>query len=216
MSAKPSDYFLGALEFFGVLGPGALFTYAALKLSPGTPLEQHVQLVGGGTEGWVVFFAVAFVIGWAIQPPSHVLNWLYDHTYREWKRMQPDDLLKFAEAEVRKSVPNMAKRVSVYRWAEVEVTYRDRNAAGDIALNQGVSKLFRGLTLFCLLACGLVFFRGELWLGCGFLLGAFICFLVFAGRRWHATCLVYQRFKAIREADQAEPVAAPDRPRDVR
>jgi hypothetical protein len=199
MSLKPTDYYIGAFEFFGVLLPGALLTYFALKLSPGTPLEPHVKLVGGGTEGWAVFLVVSFIIGWAIQPPAHILNWVYDHTYRALKRRRGDDLYEFAQQQMKKDIPKMVETASVYRWAEVEVRARDKEAAQELALTQGVSKLFRAITLFLLVVTGIAIFSATwLWATVG-LAAAIAFFLIFAERRWNASCLVYQRFKAIRE-----------------
>jgi hypothetical protein len=207
MSYKPSDFFLTAFEFFGVLLPGALLTYATLKFSPGTPLEPHVKLVGGGAEGWAAFATVSFIIGWAIQPPSHVFNWLYDRTYRAWKRRRGDDLYEFAKRQAKQDIPNMVKTASIYRWAEVEVLARDKEAAQALAMAQGISKFFRAITLFLLIATGVAVYRSA-WLWAAVLLACGVSsFLVFAERRWNASCLVYQRFKTIREQTKQKPTA---------
>jgi hypothetical protein len=195
MGYTPRDFFLNAFSFFGVVVPGALLTYAVLKFNPGTPLEPHIKLVQGGTEGWLVFAGASLILGWAIQPPSSiVVDWVYDNTYRKWKRRQGDANYEFAKRKAREEIP---ESYSIYKWAENDVRAREPETALELNMAQGISKLFRALTLFCLVACGLAFYRAAWGWGVALLVGGVVCFLVFAERRWSATLLVYQRFRAI-------------------
>jgi hypothetical protein len=198
VSTKPSDYFLTAFEFFGVLLPGAFLTYAILKLSQGTPLETQLRMFDGGTPRWIAFTIASFILGWAIQPPSHFLNWIYDRTYCQWKRRNVDELHQFALSQAKAEIPNIEQTGSVYRWAEVDVVSRDRETAKELGLIQGVSKLFRAITFFLIAAAAIAICRSAWMWGALLFMGAVLCFLVFAERRWCATCLVYQRFKAVR------------------
>jgi hypothetical protein len=179
--------------------PGAIVTYVALKFSPGTPLEEHIKLIGGGAEGWAVFAVVSLVIGYAIQPPSHILNWVYDHTYRARRRQQVDHLYEFATARATKSIPNILETGSVYAWAELDVRSRDPTAGQSVDLIQGVSKLFRSLALICLVGFAVALYKGAWMFAIILALLTVIFFLVYAERRWNATYFVYQRFKALHE-----------------
>jgi hypothetical protein len=70
---KPSDLYVGAIDFFANLIPGALVLYPLTK--PGVP--QPVwwpDIARGSPEGWAVFLITAFLTGHLITAIASVFD----------------------------------------------------------------------------------------------------------------------------------------------
>jgi hypothetical protein len=85
MNMKPSDLFVGVIDFFSTLVPGAIaafFLSSEMPTPAGWPSIEH-----GSAEGWVVFAVVAYVLGHLIAAVgSALLDPLYDRVYVRWRR----------------------------------------------------------------------------------------------------------------------------------
>lgn len=74
---KPQDFFIGVIEFFSVILPGAALTYI-LKNIPNDQVLNHIYKDLQGSEGWIVFIFISYLLG-------HFLfligSWLDDYVY---------------------------------------------------------------------------------------------------------------------------------------
>lgn len=84
---KPGDAFLGVIDFFSTLVPGAVAAFLLLNqdllsLPSGWPLKW------ASTEGWAVFVVSAYLLGHGIAAASSLLldGPVYDRIYVRWKR----------------------------------------------------------------------------------------------------------------------------------
>jgi hypothetical protein len=74
MPVEPQKFFIGVIEFFSILLPGALLTYF-LKDGVGPRLFGAGYRGIAGTEGWVVFLFSSYLLGHF----SFLLgSWLFD------------------------------------------------------------------------------------------------------------------------------------------
>src|SRR5712691_3387679 len=62
MSFEPEKFFIGLMDFFSILLPGALLSYA-LKDSVGPHVFGSGYYRLSGAEGWVVFLFAAYLFG---------------------------------------------------------------------------------------------------------------------------------------------------------
>ncbi len=62
MAAEPQKFFIGVIDFFSILLPGALLTYL-LKDDVGARLFGQGYQAPAGTEGWVVFLFTSYLLG---------------------------------------------------------------------------------------------------------------------------------------------------------
>jgi hypothetical protein len=196
MGYKPSDFFIGSFEFFSVIIPGAIGTYILWFLFKDTQLSSAFP-IPAGTAAWIAFAVTSFILGYAVQPPSHILNRLYDYTYRRYQRRKGDPLLDFATSKAKLAIPNITKTGSVYEWTRVEVLAKDPSIKDDVEKTQGVSKLFRSLCFFVLIGVLGAFWLKQWSIGGVLLVAAVVFFLIFCERRWSASSLVYQRYMGI-------------------
>lgn len=195
MSFEPSKWFLGSLEVFASLIPGGIILYAvrlgaiAAGVIEDTSWPQQ-------TIDWAIFLVGSLVLGHLAHQPAHILNWLYDRTYRQWRRQGGDPLLDYVQRE---AAPHLGPKDSVYAWAKSEVAAASKEQAARVDLIEGISKMFRTLAFLALVAAILALaMQTWLWTAALVVL-AVLCFFVFAERRFAATKEVYQSLMRIRK-----------------
>jgi hypothetical protein len=177
---------------FAVLVPGGVAMLAIRWL---LVQEQIVAASWPDTIlDWASFIVGSFIIGYLAHPPSHVLNKLYNQTYRRWKRRKGDPLLAWARNAAGSDV---GPDDSIYAWAKSELSSRSNEQASKVELIEGVSKMFRTLTLLLLVAAVGAGVLGNLHVCLVLVLLALCSFLVFSERRFSATKETYQRLKRI-------------------
>lgn len=139
MSYKPGDFFVGAIDFFGILVPGAILIFMHRQIFFGL---LGGQLTTWGLTPWVVFFLVSYIIGHFLLAMGVPLNGLL----RYWLPEGKDDYYK----EVREliSVPRRHKiRPDVFHRVCAFIRLENGSAMADIERQIADYKLFRSLTL---------------------------------------------------------------------
>ncbi len=190
MTFEPAKWYVTALDFIGSIVPGAIILY--LLRFPGVTGVYGFTLSADWpktTIDWAAFLVASFILGRLAHPPAHVLNKLYDRTYRQWRRSAGDPLLEEAR---RIAGPAVGPKDSLYAWAKSEVAAADPKQAAVIDIIEGTSKMFRTLSFLALVGTILAAVA-QVWLVLLVLLAAAVLsFLVFSERRFAATKEVYQ------------------------
>lgn len=194
MSFGPKNWFINALLFFGVLAPGAVAVAILVELARrwGATLPVEWPLVSA--FDWTAFLVAGFIVGYLAHPPSHVLNYLYNRTYRAWRRrsgdLRLDEVRRIAGREVGTSD-------SYYDWAKARLKSKAPTELARVETIEGISKGFRTLTLIAAIGFGLAAATGEglIALICLILFG--LAFLVFCERRFTATNEAYSSVIAL-------------------
>ena len=77
MNFEPQKFFIGIIDLFSMLLPGAVIAYLAKQsgiVATMIPLE-----IGPGAEGWLAFFFASYLIGHLVFLAGAKLDdWLYD------------------------------------------------------------------------------------------------------------------------------------------
>ena len=185
MAFKPGDFFLGVIDFFGVLIPGAVLVYlhGSLLLNELSPIGAPVP--NDPVSPWVLFLIVAYVSGELLLGLGVPLNRLQETIY------MPEYLDSYYE-EVKKSIklPPEAQgpktpvqrfmyqvrlllspfdkqktgRPAAYHRAYSYVRLHSAQATAEIDRQAAEYKLFRGLVLVFLLDFPLAWFSDSLTL----------------------------------------------------
>ncbi len=104
MVFEPPKWFINALPFFGVLAPGLVAVAILAELARHWGAALPMGWPPASAFEWLAFLVAGFICGYLAHTPSHVLNALYDRTYRVWHRRLGDPLVdevrKIAGAEV--------------------------------------------------------------------------------------------------------------------
>jgi 8-oxo-dGTP pyrophosphatase MutT (NUDIX family) len=94
---EPQKFFVGVVDLFAILMPGALLAYIA---KAGTPITFGGLTALGGTEGWAVFLFASYLLGHMIFLIGSWLDFAYDGLRRCTDRGQ---LERLAEGKSRRN-----------------------------------------------------------------------------------------------------------------
>ena len=192
MSFDPTKWGLRSLEVFSALVPGGIALYA-LRWAGVSSGVLDASWPSQALD-WVVFIVGSLVLGYLAHPPAHVLNIVYDSTYRRWRRRGGDPLLDYARRAAARSI---GPKDSVYAWAKSEVAAASERDELRINQIEGISKMFRTLT-FLAIVSAIISVILQAWPIAGALgMAAVMSFLVFSERRFAATKEVYQCLRRV-------------------
>jgi len=187
MDVSPKNFFLGIIDFFSIILPGALLSYflrdvASERVLP-TPLHQMSP-----TEQWIVFAVSSYLLGHFIFLLGSWLDELYDllrkHTLRPRIRRLartgklmprfPRALLWLVFKRDQDLALDRAKRikdhylkpldgssaVNTFQWAKARLTLEKPEALAVVQRFEADSKFFRSLVAVLIL---LPFLAGWVW-----------------------------------------------------
>lgn len=78
MDQKPSDFFVGVIDFFAILLPGALLSYAYMDLARADVLGKILPAADGDARGLALFIFASYLLGHFIFLLGSELDFLYD------------------------------------------------------------------------------------------------------------------------------------------
>jgi hypothetical protein len=173
-TSKPSDFFVGVVDFFSILLPGALLTFLTeMLLAERT--SQHPMLGKALKElraeravGWVAFAIASYILGhFVFIVGSFLLDKIYDNSYRLWfgstvrtLNAVTKEILRrrydVPAAPVEKLSDQTKKIGQIIRddtLGLAEAFVRSQNPAGAVEIDrcEADSKFFRSLTALQLL-----------------------------------------------------------------
>ena len=162
---KPSDFFIGVVDLFAILLPGALLVFF---LKHQLSCAQYCALFGDLQEGiarWVVYLVASYILGHFIfAVGSFFLDDLYDVSYKKWfkERKQLSQLTGEVEARLkswgqsaaeggptqtaRRGIPDTLIEEEVFNLTTAFVRVQSASAAAEIDRVEADSKFFRSLT----------------------------------------------------------------------
>lgn len=202
---KPGDFFLGVMDFFSILLPGAAFVYVIQPVVAAGIPEQWLPATS--SIGWAAFLVLAYTVGHLLHAlgsrlldePVYEMRYLPNRQKKHWsvKQALGGDGVADMKAEAEKTLLGRVcletaadpRGTNYYDWCLSEL--RARNAAGALEVDrlQADSKLFRSL-VFVFIAAALVSGAQAVWVG---LVDGNMSGLV-GGVILSLTCLVLTRF----------------------
>src|SRR4030095_3780572 len=166
--AKPSDFFLGAIEFFAILLPGAALVYL---VQPWTrQLVPDALLPKDAAAAWVVFAVFSYVVGHLLHAITGQFDFIYDKFYlRRFQRnhyravelirrndldslKQDESLTSTLVARAHFQARGTNAGTSLYGGCLWLARLKNSPAAAEVDRLQADSKFFRSLTLVTLIA----------------------------------------------------------------
>jgi hypothetical protein len=195
---KPGDFFVGAMDFFAILMPGALL---AFLLSPWAPevFGPLLPALENDAAGWVAFAVSAYLFGHLLHHLGSFLDRSYDDIYVADKRKFGDERLlvearKLTQADLGSDIDN----INIFHWAGSFVRANNSAAGAEIERAGGESKFFRSLCLVALLAAVIFLSKGS---SLAALLAAALAgfsYRRFCKQRWESSQRTYEYFVLLR------------------
>ncbi|MBL8189914.1 MAG: hypothetical protein JNK38_18005 [Acidobacteria bacterium] len=147
MNYKPSDLFVGIVDFFSVLLPGAVLAFA-LQLAKVGFIESQLNHRSTQTK-WIVFVLASYLLGhFVFLIGAAFLDDWYDATYAK-RRYSGNEaqLLNQVSRIRRESFPDAAGIVNNFKWTRAFVKLKKPELAVDIDSFEAHSKFFRSMTV---------------------------------------------------------------------
>ncbi len=206
MSVKPGDFFIGLVDFFAILLPGAIFTFLLWDVGE-TVLSSSLPPLDSSAKAWTAFVVASYVLGHALHQAGSVLDRSYDALYvKGWKRRKGEERLLTRTRELmRGMLGGDATMTSAYSWAGSYVRTASDAATRELERMGAESKFFRSLAL--VLAFALVTFvvRGLCKEAAGALLLTAFSYWRFCRRRWDASQTAYEYFILLTQRELRRP-----------
>lgn len=151
MNTEPQKFFIGVVDFFAILMPGALVTYVLLGI-PGIAHHLGTMPVRFTTEWWVVVAFCSYLIGHLLY---QIGAWVVDEMDK-WLRGHERGLLisdKYQtglQAILALQAASMTERshrdvVNAYQWCRDRITLEHPEAMTLVRQYEADSKFFRSL-----------------------------------------------------------------------
>jgi hypothetical protein len=191
MENKAGDFFVGVVDFFAILLPGALLSFLAQESAQKHVFGHILGTIQGATEGWAAFIFSSYLLGqFASLLGATFMDWIYDRTYLAHKRRNGDPGYNKAK-ELQGDHSAIA---GTLKWATAYVRLQNSDAATELDRLEATSKFFRSLVIV-LVIYAIVF----LWSSCGLAFAISVVLLAlsfwrFANQRWKYTELAYLFF----------------------
>jgi hypothetical protein len=224
--AKPSDFFIGVIDFFAVLLPGASVLYLLQPLIVGgTPMPW---LPATRTQGWVVFLVLAYIAGHLLHAIGSLV--LDDHIYDKfyvprWRpshsraakwigQADPDRLRGDGDAaatllaRVYLTTSVNTRGTTYYDWCLSDVRVNSPTGAAEVDRVQADSKFFRSMVFVFLMAALIGGVRkGPVWISVGAAALTIFAMWRFCELRWTATKRVYEYYLLLHPPTKNSPTA---------
>jgi ADP-ribose pyrophosphatase YjhB (NUDIX family) len=173
MPDEPEKFFVGVIDFFAVLLPGALLVYALQGIVPDTSLRLYVDVTG--VQGWAVFLVASYLVGhfifllgaWILD--DYLYDPIRDATYRRQierlsvgKNLSPIWQRWIAKHSFKKETdPALARAkllmehyleplratsaMNAFQWCKARLTMEQPQALATVERWEADSKFFRSL-----------------------------------------------------------------------
>ena len=151
MDYKPSDFFVGVVDFFAVLLPGALV--AALIRKDASPYvfgtRGVLPAIGSSAEGWLTFVIAAYLIGSLLFLVGAFLDaLLYDPLRKVAVPTVRNGAYTRATELKQRVLPSLGgDALNTFQWARATLRLRAPEAVGEVERYEADSKFFRSVAV---------------------------------------------------------------------
>jgi 8-oxo-dGTP pyrophosphatase MutT (NUDIX family) len=178
MNFDPKNFFIGLIDFFSIILPGAILTYL-LKDDGWGWVFRGERSLPDGTEGWMVFVLASYLLGHFIFLLSAWLDEWYDHTRKatlnhqikqlawhgkllpQWYRAmiwlvfkREQDIAVDRAGRIKRHYLNKlggSTAVNTFQWSKARLAIEHPESLATVQRFEADSKFFRGLVIVLLL-----------------------------------------------------------------
>ncbi|MEX8500750.1 MAG: hypothetical protein AB3X41_01975 [Leptothrix ochracea] len=189
---KPSDFFVGVLDFFAILLPGAIATaMLGPRVGPWV-LGPLIDKPSSEAVGWAMFLTAAYFLGHLIFLVGSWIDRFYNALRERFNPYGNESAYQCA-TRIRNSLvdPSEQKALNTYQWSRAVLLAKCPAAAEDVHRLEADSKFFRSLLVVCALAAVLFIAEGRFLPAGVALVLALPCFARYYERRLKSTTQAY-------------------------
>lgn len=190
--SKPGDFFVGILDFFAILVPGAIATAILQPRFGHLVFGQLIAHPPSEAGQWVAFLVFAYFIGHLIFQLGTYIDRLYN-LIRERLNPYGNESAYRCATRLRDELIEPEERIALntFQWARAVLISSSPAAADDASRLEADSKFFRSLLVVSLLASAVFATGGHLVEAAVALLLVAPCFARYCERRLKSTTQAY-------------------------
>lgn len=205
MGYKPADLFVGVIDIFAILLPGALLAFVTKDAALAQVFGPILPPVRGVAQGWISFVFASYFLGHFIFLVGSVLDTTVYDPYRKKfitrefepaeDREQGEGHKRFFEKLFPKEADLLYERarkikeqhvgdsegpeaISTFKWAKASIQLRGSAALVEINRLEADSKFFRSLIVVLFLISLILVFKAALMSHGTALIGTAVCLLL--------------------------------------
>lgn len=189
---KPSEFYVGVLDFFAILLPGAIATAILVPRYGDLIVGSLIPALTDDASKWVAFLICAYFAGHLIFLLGSYIDYLYNFLRERLNPYDNESAFQCA-TRIRNSLVDAVeqKALNTFQWSRSVLISVCPTAAEDVHRLEADSKFFRSLIIVCVLAA-VAFFVSRRWVE-GFIALALVvpCFARYYERRLKSTTQAY-------------------------
>ncbi len=189
---KPSEFFVGVLDFFAILLPGAIATaILSQRLGPFI-IGPLIPSPASEAAGWTAFLICAYFLGHLIFLVGSYIDPFYNALRERFNPYGNASAYRCA-MRVRDSLidETEAQALNTFQWARSVLLSKSPAAAEDVHRLEADSKFFRSLLVVCALSSIVFFSSGHMIEGLVAMALVLPCFARYYERRLKSTTQAY-------------------------
>lgn len=220
MNFEPQKFFIGLMDFFSILMPGAVLTWAARQYAVATRNDWFAQPLDGA-EAWMVFFFASYLLGHVVFLIGATAdNWLYDPLRRRtmwgqvgnlgdgkrlawgWYRWlvtrrwlfgpnADGALLQVQRLKARELGAEAASAINVFQWSKARLSKLHPEGLAVVQRFEADSKFFRSFMIVLLPFAVVLLVTGPRAEGVVYLVLVLLAALRYTDQRFKATQQAY-------------------------
>ncbi len=204
---KPNELYLGVLDFFAIILPGAIAAALLERALGGAVLGLWVTVPKSEAGQWAAFLVIAYLLGHLIFLTGSYLDLLYGGLTERLKQPQyaqgwwsvaakpvgKNELAYLRATAVRQALlaPEGQNGVNTFQWARAVLTSRCPAAAADVQQLEADSKFFRSFVVLTVVTGCACLAQGRWVEGLVALVLVIPCFARYCERRLKSTTQAY-------------------------
>ncbi len=144
--AKPSEFYIGMIDFFAILLPGAIATALLVKPVGGCVLGPLMPVPASDAARWAAFLTCSYFLGHLIFLLGSQLDLLYDRWRTKFRPYGNESAYQRATA-IRDAMIDEAEHdaLNPFQWSRSVLLAVCPSAAEDVRRYEADSKFFRSL-----------------------------------------------------------------------
>jgi len=202
MATRPNDFFVGVIEFFAVLLPGAIAVAHLVSLLPENTLQGIIVAPKSDVAQWTAFILAAYLMGNFAFLLGAFLDPLYDRI--RLRMLTPDRDTAFPNAdELRRMVLGKHRdSMNTFQWCKAVLQLKTDEGLRAVNRFEADSKFFRSLIVVLILITISLLIQLKLIAALFSVILILLSFWRYAERRWKSTRLAYQLVVTMFEGTQ--------------
>jgi hypothetical protein len=190
--SKPSEFYVGVLDFFAILLPGAIATAILAPRIGHLVLGPLVAVPASEAGKWALFLTCSYFLGHLIFLVGSYIDRFYN-TLRERLNPYGNESAYQCATRIRDSMIEDAERktLNTFQWARSVLITKCPAAADDVHRLEADSKFFRSLLVVCALSSIVFFASGRMYESVVALALVPPCFARYYERRLKSTTQAY-------------------------